>query len=109
MDQPVELVNLRAVGTGEVEKIKFPRFKKGSWDPSGAVEKQHQVYFDGNFVMTNIYDRNKLTSGNRIAGPAVITQKDSTSVIHPGHVGEVDEYLNILIYPAGEVRGDIKS
>ena len=109
LDQPVELVNLRAVGTGEVEKIKFPKFEKGSRDPSGAVEKQHQVYFDGNFVMTNIYDRNKLTSGNRITGPAVITQKDSTSVIHPGHVGEVDEYLNILIYPAGEVRGDIKS
>ena len=107
LDQPVELVNLRAVGTGEVEKIKFPKFEKGSQDPSGAVEKQHQVYFDGNFVMTNIYDRNKLTSGNRITGPAVITQKDSTSVIHPGHVGEVDEYLNILIYPAGDVPGDI--
>ena len=107
LDQPVELVNLRAVGTGEVEKIKFPKFEKGSGDPSGAVEKQHQVYFDGNFVMTNIYDRNKLTSGNRINGPAVITQKDSTSVIHPGHVGEVDEYLNILIYPAGDVPGDI--
>ena len=107
LDQPVELVNLRAVGTGEVEKIKFPKFEKGSQDPSGAVEKQHQVYFDGNFVMTNIYDRNKLTSGNRITGPAVITQKDSTSIIHPGHVGEVDEYLNILIYPAGDVPGDI--
>jgi len=90
-----------------VEKIKFPKFEKGSQDPSGAVEKQHQVYFDGNFVMTNIYDRNKLTSGNRITGPAVITQKDSTSIIHPGHVGEVDEYLNILIYPAGDVPGDI--
>ena len=107
LDQPVELVNLRAVGTGEVEKIKFPKFEKGSQDPSGAVEKQQQVYFDGNFVMTNIYDRNKLTSGNRITGPAVITQKDSTSIIHPGHVGEVDEYLNILIYPAGDVPGDI--
>ena len=107
LDQPVELVNLRAVGTGEVEKIKFPKFEKGSQDPSGAVEKQNQVYFDGNFVMTNIYDRNKLTSGNRITGPAVITQKDSTSIIHPGHVGEVDEYLNILIYPAGDVPGDI--
>ena len=107
LDQPVEFVNLRAVGTGEVEKIKFPKFEKESQDPSGAVEKQHQVYFDGNFVMTNIYDRNKLTSGNRITGPAVITQKDSTSIIHPGHLGEVDEYLNILIYPVGEVPGDI--
>ena len=53
--------------------------------------------------MTDIFDRAKLLAGNRIAGPAVITQKDSTTVIHPGHVGEVDAYLNILIRPEGAV------
>ncbi|HNU08438.1 MAG TPA: hypothetical protein PKO33_11785, partial [Pyrinomonadaceae bacterium] len=45
-----------------------------------------------------IYDREKLKPGNRIAGPAIITQKDSTTVILPDHHGKVDEYLNILIY-----------
>ena len=42
-----------------------------------------------------------LHAGNRISGPAVITQTDSTTVIHPGHVGQVDSYLNILIAPEG--------
>ena len=59
--------------------------------------EQHQVYFDGNFLTATIYDRDKLTAGNRVSGPAVIVQRDSTTVIHPGHVGEVDEYLNIVI------------
>ena len=101
LDHPVELVNLRAVGTGRVVKVEFPRFEKGDGDPSPAVVEQHRVYFDGNFVTANIYDRDLLSAGNRIPGPAVIVQKDSTTVIHPGHVGEVDEYLNILIRPEG--------
>ncbi len=48
------------------------------------------MFFDGNFVTANIYERNLLAAGNRVAGPAVITQKDSTTLIHPGHAGEVD-------------------
>ena len=107
LEQPVELVNLRAIGTGEVGKIQFPRFDSGPADPSAAVVDQHQVYFDGNFAMTNIYGRDKLTAGNRLAGPAVITQKDSTTIIHPGHAGVVDEYLSILIYPDALVPGDM--
>ena len=101
LDQPVELVNLRAVGSGRVVKVEFPKFEKGDPNPAAAIIEQHRVYFDGSFASANIYDRNLLTAGNRVAGPAVIVQKDSTTVILPGHVGEVDEYLNILIQPEG--------
>ena len=102
LDQPVELVNLRAIGTGRVVKVNIPKYEKGGADPSEALVEQHRVYFDGSFVTANIYDRSLLAAGGRIAGPAVITQNDSTTLIHPGHSGEVDEYLNILIAPEGE-------
>jgi len=101
LDQPTELVNLRAVGTGQVIKVQFPKFDMTGEDASAAVVEQHRVYFDGNFVTANIYDRALLHAGNRVRGPAVVMQKDSTTVIHPGHVGEVDAYLNILIQPEG--------
>ena len=101
LEQPVELVNLRAVGTGQVVKIEFPAHESVGPDASGAVVEQHQVYFDGNFYGANIYDRGLLQAGNHVSGPAVVLQKDSTTVIHPGHVGEVDSYLNILIRPEG--------
>ena len=100
-DQPVEMVNLRAVGTGRVRKIEFPDQAAAGADASEAMVEQHRVYFDGGFTAASIYDRAKLRPGNRIAGPAVVLQKDSTTVIHPGHVGEVDARLNILIYPEG--------
>jgi len=99
LDQPVELVNVRAVGTGQVAKFQFPKFDMQGPDASKAVIDRHQVYFGGSFINTNIYDRDQLMAGNKIPGPAIITQKDSTTVIHVGHVGEVDEYLNILIHP----------
>ncbi len=101
LDQPVELVNLRAVGTGRVVKIEFPRHDDAGPDSRDAVIGQHRVYFDGNFVTSNIFDRALLSAGNEVRGPAVITQRDSTAVIHPGHVGRVDLYLNILITPEG--------
>jgi N-methylhydantoinase A len=105
LEAQVELVNLRAVGIGEVVKLEFPKFEPEGAEASGAVIEQHRVYFDGNFAPVNIYDRERLAAGNRIPGPAVITQKDSTTVIHPGHVGDVDPYLNILIHPEGTAPG----
>lgn len=101
LDQPVELVNLRAIGTGQVVKVEFPRREKEGANPKAALTEQHRVYFNGNFLTANLYDRDLLVPGNRIAGPAILTQKDSTTVIHPGYVGEVDEYMNLLILPDG--------
>ena len=101
LDRPVELVNLRAVGSGQVEKVQLPTFELETPDASGAIFEQHQVYFSGGFVNANIYDRKLLRAGNHVVGPAIVTQADSTTIIHPGHVGIVDRYLNIMISPEG--------
>jgi N-methylhydantoinase A len=97
LDQPVELVNLRAIGTGMIHKVEFPKFDREVPDASAALVEQQRVYFHGQSISANVYDRNLLRAGNRIRGPAIVIQMDSTTVIHPGHVGVIDEYLNILI------------
>ena len=61
--------------------------------------EQHRAYFDDGFASVNVYDRTRLRAGNRIRGPAIVVQMDATTVIHPNHTGEVDEYLSILIRP----------
>jgi len=99
LDHPVELVNVRAVGVGAVQKMNLPKFEKEGPDAAHAVVEQHRAYFHGAFVSANIYDRNLLRAGNRVRGPAIIVQMDATTVIHPNHTGEVDEYLSILIKP----------
>ncbi len=100
LDQPVELVNLRAVGSGAVPRPRAPDFALGSADAAAAVVEQHQVYFDGAFIDAEIYDRSRLVAGNRVVGPAIIMQTDTTTVVHPGYVGRVDTHLNFLINPA---------
>ena len=101
LDRPVELVNLRAMCSGQVEKMQLPTFELETPDASSAIFEQHQVYFRGGFANANIYDRKLLRAGNHVVGPAIVAQADSTTVIHPDHVGIVDRYLNIMISPEG--------
>jgi N-methylhydantoinase A len=56
---------------------------------------------DGKSCTATVYDRAKLKAGNRLAGPAIVMEMDSTTVILPKHHGKVDTYGNILIYPDG--------
>ena len=73
---------------------------KGNGDPSGAAYEQTSIFHDGRDHAAQIYDRAKLRAGDRISGPAIVTEMDSTSLILPGHVGEIDALGNILINPA---------
>ena len=98
MDTEVEIVNVRAVAIGKVDSPKLPTVKPGDSDASKAiVDDTHEAYFDNAFQKTLIYDRHFLVPNNRITGPAIVTQKDSTTLILPGNVAVVDENLNLLI------------
>jgi N-methylhydantoinase A len=66
-----------------------------------AIKTRRRAYFDG-WHDTPIYDREKLRSGNRLRGPAIIEQMDSTTVVHPGQSAHIDRFGNIII----EVYGD---
>ena len=57
------------------------------------------MLFEGERRETRIYDRGALRPGHRIAGPAVITEFDSTTVVLPGYAAEVDRTYCILINP----------
>ncbi len=99
IESAIEIVNLRCIGIGQVRKVELPKFESGDENATSAIVEMYQAWFDGKQLDTNIYDRKQLKPNHRIAGPAIITQKDSTTVILPAHHGKVDEYLNILIYP----------
>jgi len=95
-----EIVNLRAVGVGKVPEPRVqPVGELADADASGAVVDEHKVYFEGNWIPTKVYDRSKLKPGNRVPGPAVITEFDSTTVVLAGYTAEVDRFSNILINP----------
>jgi N-methylhydantoinase A len=72
-----------------------------SEDISGPMEMR-SVYFaecDG-FIDCPLYDRYQLAAGATVAGPAVVTEMDATTLIHPGFQADVDRYGNLLLTAA---------
>lgn len=96
-DQAVELVSLRAIATIPANNAELQRFDSQGSDSAKALVEHAQVYFDGSFTKTAVYSRERLQAGNRIIGPAIVTQADTTTVINPGFVATVDPYLNLVI------------
>ncbi|HEY7967493.1 MAG TPA: hydantoinase/oxoprolinase family protein [Solirubrobacteraceae bacterium] len=98
-----EIVNLRAIGSGDLPNPDLRRGTIGDSDASAAiVDADHTMLVDGERAVAPIYDRGGLRPGHRLRGPAVITEFDSTTVVLPQFVAEVDEYFNILINPKGD-------
>jgi len=95
-EQKVEIYGLRVTAIGTVPKPEFPKY-----EPEGTVEDAlkgtRKVYFDGEFVTTKIYDRDKIPVETEITGPAIIEQLDTTTVIPPKFSAKVDQYKNIII------------
>ncbi len=104
LDAPHELVGLRAVVQGAEKPFIGRDYGVGGADASGAVVQETRIYEAGHWHGAKIYDRERLKSGNRIAGPAIVTEMDATSLILPGHVGVVDKVGNILIWPEGHEK-----
>lgn len=100
MDTPHEIVNLRAVAMGAAPQLPAAELPKGNGDPSAAKIRDHTLWMDGREQAAVIYDRAKLRQGDRIAGPAIVTEMDSTTLIEAGCVAKVDAVGNLLINPA---------
>jgi len=97
---PCEIVNLRAVGLGKVPELHLPEgTAEGGSDSSHAIVDTHEVYFQGKWVETKVYDRAQLKTTDEFNGPAIITEFDSTTVVLSGYKAQVDAQFNILITP----------
>ncbi|MEN6316009.1 MAG: hydantoinase/oxoprolinase family protein [Clostridiaceae bacterium] len=103
----VEFVNYRLTAIGILSK---PEFKKlGSYSDKTPVATGHRdVYYSDvdkpGLYDTFIYNRTDLLPGNRLAGPAIIEQMDSTIMILPGQTADIDPYGDIIIHTFGEVE-----
>jgi len=97
-DKIIEIVNIRLRARGVPEKPRFQKSEKTDKTPtSDAFLGEKEVVFDGHRIPTKIVARDKLRSGNRIEGPAVVVEYSSTIVIPPFASVCVDEYGNIVM------------
>ena len=98
-EEPVELVTFRLKASGLIEKPSFPMGEIAGPNPSAALISRRSIYAPegGNFEDAPVYERDLLRPGNQIAGPAVIAQFDSTTLVLAGQVASVDQFFNLVI------------
>jgi len=89
LDAKIEIATVRVVGSGSDAR---PTAAGDGEAPERAPDpdRTEQVFFDGAWHDSAIHQRDALGPGHRIAGPAVIEQQDTTTVIEPGYAGSVD-------------------
>jgi N-methylhydantoinase A len=92
------VVNIRCSTIGIRPKLDLRIDSSGhSQSQRNALKGVRPVYFDGAFVDTPVYDRSKLRSGETIVGPALIEQRDSTTILEPDSKIKIDEYHNMIM------------
>ena len=96
-DAPVEVVNLRLTATGETDKPPIQSVPLADTDASEAFTVQNPVIFEGEALPTDFYRREALRPGNRIAGPAIVTEFSATTVVPPNFSAVVDAYQNLIL------------
>ncbi|MGH7318795.1 MAG: hydantoinase/oxoprolinase family protein [Candidatus Rokuibacteriota bacterium] len=96
---PVELVTVGATVIGAGPEVAMPEHRPGTRTADEAHKPDRLVYFPElrDHVPCPIYDRARLPVGARIAGPSVVEEAESTTVLPPGTVAEVDRWANLLV------------
>ena len=93
----IEIVNFRLIAVG---KLRQPGARPADARKTGKAEpaSHRKVWFAADAAQdTPVYDRATLLPGDTIAGPAVIEQLDSTTLLFPGDRAAVDPYLNLIV------------
>ena len=103
---PCEIVTVRvsaqsAVDRSDLAALTAPE-PAGDADASGVIGRR-KVHFPGvGWVDCVVYDRYRLPPGRELAGPAIVEELGSTSVIAPGDVFALDAAGNIIVTIAPE-------
>ncbi|HEX3453952.1 MAG TPA: hydantoinase/oxoprolinase family protein [Gaiellaceae bacterium] len=107
-ESDIEIPNIRVRGIGLTPPLRTPEIEQGDDSPDAALRHEGAAWFrvggELREVPTRYYERDAVKSGNRLVGPAIVTQYDSTTVIPPGLTAHVDRFGNIVIAIAEAAR-----
>ena len=95
-----QLVNLNTSVTG----LRKPADLSRLIDPAGraasledALKERRSVWYDGAWLDTPVYDRQRIPLNLSLTGPAILEQMDATTVLEPGDRATGDKDGNILV------------
>ncbi|MBI05500.1 MAG: hydantoin utilization protein [Rhodospirillaceae bacterium] len=93
--ETIELISIKVTAISATERIALPELPPASGNPEPIA--QRPVVFDDGEHNAAIYNRTQLLAGHHLAGPALIEEPASITVIRPGQDVRVDTYGNLLL------------
>jgi N-methylhydantoinase A len=94
--EPVEVVTWKLSAIGGSPRIALAKAAARAGDR--ARKGMRPAYFPEarGYAATPVYDRYALAPGASLSGPAIVEERESTTVLPPGVTATVDEYANLL-------------
>lgn len=104
VEAELEILSFRLRASGAIPQLSI---KQADIAASGdvALKGSRKCYFGEGFIDAAIYDRYKLTPGMTVEGPAIIEERESTTIVPPGDVLTVDAAGNLRIKIATVGKG----
>jgi N-methylhydantoinase A/oxoprolinase/acetone carboxylase beta subunit len=100
-NRPVEIVNLRLKAVALTPKVPMAEERRArGLDPRAVLRKQ-PIYSGRRSHTGAVVDRSLLRTGNRLPGPALIIDPESTTFLPPGYAARVDGHGNLIVREAG--------
>lgn len=99
-DTKIELINMRLMCIGRTKKPRFIQEKYDSGNPIKAFKGKRNVYLPNMkiFEEINVFDGHKLKFGNKIEGPSIIEQVNTTIFVTPEFNVLCDKYGSYTMY-----------
>jgi len=96
----VQVLNWRVLVTGPPPALALARTgAPPGTDGAAALRGRRAAYFPETegFVEVPVYDRDRLVPGARVRGPAIVEEREATTVVGPGDALTVDPLSNLIV------------
>ncbi|MDP7667699.1 MAG: hydantoinase/oxoprolinase family protein [Rhodospirillales bacterium] len=94
LESGVEVTTERIQVIGRIPPVTLPDVETGARATSGETRR---VFNQGKYLDVPVYLRREMGRGQKLTGPAILEQRDSTVWVLPDWTAEIDRIGNILI------------
>jgi N-methylhydantoinase A/oxoprolinase/acetone carboxylase beta subunit len=94
--EPVEVVTWKLSAVGGSPRIALAKAAASSADVRRKSTRRAYFPEARGYADTPVYDRYELAAGTSLTGPAIVEERESTTVLPPGVTATVDEYASLI-------------